>query len=221
MTQTITEERKAKLIEQYRNINVEHVDWWDSVYDDFQRICTILGIKLEQREVRTMSGKTRYEPNIEFSGFCSQGDGASWAGTYWAWTLDGATYQNVYTYDIAPAKIREYCSDEELHRIADELCLLARIYYPTYARVTKSGRYSHSNTMTIDHYEDMNDLDPDTVASEVHSHVEETLLQLFRDLADWLYDTLEKEYDYQTSDEAVWDAIEANELDEIEEEEEA
>jgi hypothetical protein len=33
-----------------------------------------------------------------------------------------------------------------------------------------------------------------------------------RDLARWLYRTLEKEYDYLTSDEAVWEAIQANEL---------
>lgn len=125
---------------------------------------------------------------------------------------------NLCTYDTAPAKIREYAPhDEELHRIADELCLLARIYYPAYAWVETSGRYSHSGTMRIVHYEPMDESTDEDFADEVHTHVEETLTQLFRDLADWLYAQLEREYEHLTSDEVVWDTIQANELDEIDE----
>jgi hypothetical protein len=54
----------------------------------------------------------------------------------------------------------------------------------------------------------------DDVASEIQEHIETTLLQLFRDLADWLYKTLEDEYDHLTSDEAVVDTLEANEIEE-------
>ena len=217
----MNEDRKAALIERYRDINVDH-NWWYFTYEDFERVCTILGITLEQHAVRTVGGQTRYEPDIEFSGFWSQGDGAAWTGVYRAWCW-GAGYMNrINTYDTAPAKIREHAPhDEELHRIADELCLLARIYYPAYARVERAGRYSHSGTMRLARCEPRDGPGEDDYAEEVHSHVEETLTDLFRDLADWLYRQLEREYEYQTSDEAVWDTIQPNELDEEEDEDAA
>ncbi len=51
-------------------------DWWDSVYDDFEQICPILGVTLATTPVRLMGGGTRQKPCIWFSGFWSQGDGA-------------------------------------------------------------------------------------------------------------------------------------------------
>ncbi|MBJ6915417.1 antitoxin of toxin-antitoxin stability system, partial [Vibrio cholerae] len=52
-------------------------DWYDSVYEDFQQIAEILGIRFKTRTVRLMGGGTRQEPRIAFTGFWSQGDGAS------------------------------------------------------------------------------------------------------------------------------------------------
>jgi hypothetical protein len=57
-------------------------DWWDSVYDDFERICPILGVTLATTPVRLMGGGTRQKPCIWFSGFSSQGDGACFEGRY-------------------------------------------------------------------------------------------------------------------------------------------
>ena len=143
---------------------------------------------------------------------------ASWTGAYRAW--EWAFLHRVHTYDIAPAKIREHApNDEELHRIADELCLLARIYYPAYAHVISNSQYCHSGTMSLAVFEPIEGDDAD-YAEEVHEHVETTLTELFRDLADWLYVKLEKEYGYLTGDEAVWEAIVANDLDELEDEDE-
>ena len=39
---------------------------------------------------------------------------------------------------------------------------------------------------------------------------EDEIRQLMRDFADWIYENLSNEYDYQTSDEVVEDAIRAN-----------
>ena len=219
MTKQISEARKAQLIEQYRGINVDY-GWWDTLYDEFVRVCEILGIEIDTRAHRTMGGTTVHRPLIHFSGFCSQGDGASWSGRYRAYTWEAGWLHKVRTYDAAPAKIREYApTDGELHRVADELCFLARLYYPAYAHVSSNGQYCHSGTMSLAVFEPM-DGDPNDYAEEVHEHVETTLTGLFRDLADWLYVKLEEEYDYLTSDEAVWDTIQANELDELEDEEE-
>jgi hypothetical protein len=193
-------------IDEHRDFNVDH-DWWDTTHDDFNQICEIMGIEL---------GKN--EPS--FSGFWSQGDGASWTGRYRAQALSLNTRSGYTpTYDLAPAKIREYCGDEEIHRIADELCLLARIYGPVYAVVSRnSSRYSHSNTMQLGEWEYYDERDPDEVDGAIIDHIEQTLICLFTDLADWFYSSLEREHEYLTSDEAVIEALEANEIEEAQDE---
>ena len=197
-------------IDNHREFNVSH-DWWDSVYDDFYRICEILGIDL---------GKS--EPS--FSGFWSQGDGASWTGSSRA--IKGFGAHREPTYDTAPQKIREYApKDEELHRIADELCLIARVYVPTYISIERySSQSVHSRTMCVETLElcvegewyDAYDHDHG-IAEEVVEHIDTTLRDLVRALAYWLYDRLETEYEYLTSDEVVIESLEANEIEEEDE----
>jgi hypothetical protein len=192
----ISDERKAELIEKYRDININY-EWWDAAYDDFKSICTILGIDLDKNEP-------------SFSGFWSQGDGASFTGSF--------SPRDILD---APAKMREHApKDEELHRIADELCELNIIYLTKFWGSIRRDdtRYCHSNTM-VGEIATLNE-EPDYWPDEVFGIVDASFQQLMRDLADWLYEVLEKEYDWRTSDEEVWEAIVANELDEEEEEEE-
>jgi hypothetical protein len=56
-------------------------DWHECVFEDFEAICAILGVRLATRSVRLFGGGTRQKPCIWFSGFSSQGDGASYAET--------------------------------------------------------------------------------------------------------------------------------------------
>ena len=56
-------------------------DWHECVFDDFEAICVILGVRLTTRSVRLFGGGTRQKPCIWFSGFASQGDGACYAET--------------------------------------------------------------------------------------------------------------------------------------------
>ena len=166
---------------------------WEFVYEDAAEVADILGIDLRQRRVQLMGGGHRYEPSIYFSGFWSQGDGACFEGTYRY--AKGAT-----------KKIREYApQDKELHRIADELQAVQRKhFYHLIASMNHTGHYRHSGCMSVevehteDAYRDIGDAEDD-------------IRQLMRDFADWIYDRLESEYDYQTSDEAVEEAIRANE----------
>lgn len=190
-------------IDKHRDFNVDH-EWWDDVYDDFYRICEILGIDL---------GKN--EPS--FSGFWSQGDGASWTGRYSA--VKGLGKHREPTYDTAPVKIREHApEDEVLHTIADELCLLSRIYNPVWAEVGRhSSHYVHSMTMCVSEWGYWDeDIGFEGVDDAIAGLIEETLLTQFRALAGWLYDMLEKEHEHLTSDEAVIEALEANEIEEDE-----
>jgi hypothetical protein len=207
----MTQSYSAAFIDKHRDINTDYEWWHDTVYDDFNRICEIMGIELDKGEP-------------SFSGFCSQGDGASWTGRYRAQGLGYAGLEPLYTYDLAPAKIRKHASlDEELHHIADELCLLGRIYGPTYAVVRRhDSRYCHSNTMCVRKWEYYDEeIDINEVDDKIIDHIEETLLDVFKALADWLYRSLEREHDYLTSDEAVIDTLEANEIEEEQDEDEA
>ena len=187
----------AAFLAAHRDINANY-DWWDSIYDDFSSVCDILGIALDQNEPC-------------FSGFCSQGDGASWTGQYVA-------RNHVATYDTAPVAIREYAPhDEVLHSIADELCLLARIYGPVWARVTRhNAHYVHDMTMSVGEWDYLDDVSVADVDFVILEHIEDTLKAQFRALARWLYKSLEAEYDYRTSDEAVAESLTTNEVKETE-----
>jgi len=70
---------KDKARSWYRELG-PHDDWWDTVYEDFERVCEIVGIRLKTTPVRLMGGGTRAKPCIWFSGFWSQGDGACFEG---------------------------------------------------------------------------------------------------------------------------------------------
>src|ERR1700677_4608227 len=51
-------------------------DWHECVFEDFEAICAILGVRLTTRSVPLFGGGTRQKPCIWFSGFGSQGDSA-------------------------------------------------------------------------------------------------------------------------------------------------
>lgn len=121
----------------YREGGINY-DWYASTFEDFERICELLGITLKTRPVKLYGGGTRQDPRIWFTGFWSQGDGASFEGTYSY--AKGAT-----------AKIRAYApQDAKLHGIADTLqSLQQRNFYQIYADISQRGRYCHEYTMSI------------------------------------------------------------------------
>jgi hypothetical protein len=168
---------------------IDH-EWWDSVYDDFEQICPILGVTLATRTVRLMGGGTRQKPCIWFSGFWSQGDGACFEGRY------------AYA-PRASLRIREYApQDTELHRIADALQALQKPnFYQLTAVIRHRGRYTHAYCMAID-------VDRDGPA--IVRRAADDLVEALRDLANWLYRALEREYEFLTSDETVDENISAN-----------
>ena len=168
--------------------------WFEFIYDDFERICAILGVELDTRSVQLYGGGQRRKPCIWFSGFWSQGDGACFEGRY------------CYASN-AVRRIREFAPvDSELHRIADALqAIQRRNFYRLSATITHRGRYYHEHTMAI--AVARNSANGQSMTRDAEDTVTETL----RDLGRWLYRQLEREFDYQTSDEAVDEAISINE----------
>ena len=109
----LSDAAKEKARSWYRELG-PYDDWWDAVYEDFERVCDILGVSLKTRPVRLMGGGTREKPCIWFSGFWSQGDGAAFEG--YLSHAKGAT-----------TSIRDYApQDTTLHGIADRLQAIQR-----------------------------------------------------------------------------------------------
>ena len=169
-------------------------DWYEAIYEDFQRIAEILGIRFKTRIVRLVGGATRQEPRIAFTGFWSQGDGAS--------------FECYYSYrKNASAEIRSYAPrDIELHEIADALLAIQRRnFYQLRAEASHRGHYYHEYCMSISVERDS------PTYQDMTADAEEIVIEALRDLARWLYRRLECEYEYLSSDEAVDETIIVNE----------
>ena len=166
-------------------------DWYEFVYEDFETIAAILGVELKTQTVRLYGGGTRQKPRIWFSGFWSQGD--------------GACFEARYRYKAGAVKaIRQHApQDSDLHEIAETLQSIQRLnFFQITADFAQRGRYYHEHAMSI-----VVDRDgPQSVTGEDEERIAEAL----RDLARWLYRQLEREYEYQTSDAMIDEAIIAN-----------
>lgn len=168
-------------------------EWFDSVFEDFEQICEILGVRLKTRAVPLMGGGTRQKPRIWFSGFWSQGDGACFEAFY------------SYRKDASRALRSHAPQDAELHAVADAMqAIQRRNFYQLHADISHRGRYHHEFCMEIFVERDSPTYQPMT------DDAEETLADALRDLARWLYRQLRAEYEYLTSDEAVDEVITAN-----------
>ena len=188
---------KERAREWYRQGNCEDSFWSETVIDDAAEIATMLGIDLCQTAI--------------FSGFWSQGDGACFEGTW-------------HAKDVQADKLKAYApQDKELHRIVDGLAELAKEYPDGYFSVKHRGHYSHSECTSFDvelpneKEEELDYGSPEWKTLQVKlGEDEDTLIQLARDFMDWIYKQLEKEWDYQNSDEQVDEAIKANEYEFLE-----
>jgi hypothetical protein len=193
----ITEAGKAALIERHRDINIDLSDWWDCVYDDFIETAETKGFLICDHKA------------IQFSGFWSQGDGASFTAL-----VDTDVFIKAYGLEWAYPwimKLFDYDGSVGVH-------------------VTRnSSLYSHEHTCTarVDWHDEFHqvidtkgdetregildqwDLQLQSDIDQLEKDVEQTRLELCREL----YRSLEAEYEHLTSDEAVWDSIVANELD--------
>ncbi len=168
-------------------------EWYDFVYEDFHTICGILGVTLRTSLVRLYGGGTRDKPHLWWTGFWSQGDGASFEGSY------------SHARGAARAIRAHAPKDEELHRIADALQAVQRKnFFQIHASIRQSGRYHHEYTMAVEVERDSPTWQPPT------DDAEDTVTEAMRDLARWLYRQLRAEYEHLTSDDAIDETLAAN-----------
>ena len=124
---------------------------------------------------------------IYWRGFWSQGDGACWAGAV------------TYSAGCAVAVARECPQDSEIQRIARDWHALQRQnFYQIRGSVSANDRYMRTsvNAYRADGREVIGGADANRIASE---------------FADWVYRSLEKEYEYPMWDECVDEGIRAKE----------
>ena len=156
-------------------------DWWDCTYDTIKTAGACLGIDVQE---------------IYFSGFWSQGDGACFTGEYQYRKNWRAALRTEFGGDSLP----------ELERIGTWLQSAQRdAFYSLTAGITHTGRYYHEMSARIDVSDTRHRYGYTTEARE--SDISEAL----RDFMRWSYRLLEREYDFLTSEEAIIEAIEANE----------
>ena len=159
-------------------ISIEpHDGWYDHTIEDFcDNVLPHFGLDVSYKDVA-------------FSGFCSQGDGASFTGRF-------------YLSDVCLADLEAACPTEvALHKLAAELQVLAEAHPDIQGKVTRmSSRYSHSNTMIIGDWSSNGGYFNEEVEAFAAAEAETTLLDLFRQLADWLYSRLNEDYDFYLAD---------------------
>ncbi len=192
----LDESAKSRARDWYRELEAQE---WDpeSTLEDAAEICDILGIELSTHPVKLYGGGTRHDPTIHYSGFYSQGDGASFEG--------------MYRYKAGAGKaIRQHAPvDAELHRIADELQRIQRAWFYRLVATVSPGRNNSSHEYSVDI--DVQAWDSQDNAREVSTAASEAVTEALRDVMRWIYRQLEQEYEYRLADEQIDESIRANE----------
>ena len=137
-------------------------------------------------------------PDIYYSGFSSQGDGACFAGGY---------YANASDLQKLNAIVQDRPTDKDLHKVLEGFAAL-RAARPHMSATVSVRR---GNNMVFDVSAVGEDMEDEWGPGATDAEYEETFKELCRDFANWIYRTLEREYEYQNSDECVAESIEANE----------
>lgn len=185
--ENVDDQLQNELIEKYRDINVDY-DWWDCTYEDFKIEMQTKGITVE---------------DMNFTGFYSQGDGASFTGR-----IDMIQFLKVHELEQEYMAATFFAGQGEL-----------------WVDITRGGsRYYHEQSVNFNLIADnFNNYEEGSTRYEVYDTMDTVLNSEWKDLETEvtdicrgymqdLYSKLRDEYEYLTSDEVVWDTIVANEL---------
>lgn len=182
--QDLSEERKEQERQHYREYGLRY-DWWAGIYDYAHDTAAKFGLDID---------------DIFFSGFCSQGDGASYTGTIKFKACDASelpegvrgVYQTLHEID---SLIKILNSDE---------CIYMDVY-------RDASMYSHEGSMRFSWDQYVWD-DAGGLNALIYSR-EEEVCEALRDYARWIYRTLEEEYEHLTLDETIDEQLHDEEYD--------
>ena len=191
----LNERQRARLIEKYRDVNVDDSFWYESVYESTKENLALYGFDTS---------------DFAFTGFWSQGDGASFCG----YVLDHNKF------------MKHYFSDESTYptirrAFREDVPTTIKLY-----RTSRQSVHEYCVQCEIDfgEFEPPNNSDDDFVIATVeawNNQLEAEASEFSADVLDamraemrQLYKDLEEEYNYQSADAQVWDWI-VNNLTEI------
>jgi hypothetical protein len=189
--------RRDEILEKHRNWNVEHFDWWDEVYGVFKSDMAEIGIEVDK---------------MYFSGFWSQGDGACFEGSVdnWPKFLASLGYADPALITLADTGWRFHV--EHRGHYYHENC--------TSFSVTLNTLDCHDADDEEDFARHFSPYKSDIqtaawmalIAEYKREDLEEQFTEEFKRHMRDLYSRLECEYDDMTSDEAVLDSLDANDM---------
>ena len=196
----LSPEAKTNALEEMRDINIEYQGWHEPIIEDFEERMKELGVDGVE---------------VSYSGFYSQGDGASFTGD----VFDTKTFMS----KALGLKDTEWIDIGEEEKPEDEGSRLRAdlldIGFDTREKLTPdnfvikverlSSRYSHENTIEGKVYiEDIPESIEDEIPSQtIEDEIEEKVTNWARSESKDLYRNLERYYDELRSDESVEETI--------------
>lgn len=203
----LTPDAREKAIRDHRYCNVDY-EWWEFICSEYDARLRALGFA---------------DIDIKFSGFSSQGDGASF--TFRAHFVDLLdTWRKMQHENISNGAtldpIKPLPFDMEQYAVLHEAYINTHIYTRR-----NTHHYVHHNTVDIDYSftpdaDDANEAAPKADGTqwtddELHALMERFIddLEAWRvDECDDIYKELDAEFDYLTSDDIVTETLLANEV---------
>jgi hypothetical protein len=202
----LPKEAKEKAIEKNRDINIEYTEWYEPIIDNFEYAMEKLGLT---------------DVEVEFTGFYSQGDGASFTAR-----VENEELFLKRALDInASTEFLDMGENEDTSKEDDELRQLMgdlrNIGYDTreklkpedlYMEIFRiSSRYSHENTIEASvKMEELDVEDDDRDWNKFQDEMESMITDWAREESKELYQRLEEYYEGLQSDEEVAKTLIAN-----------
>lgn len=186
----LDDKAKEKALSALYDVNVFD-DWYEFIYDDFISIAQTIGVEVNKKQ-------------IYFSGFYSQGDGSAFnASVNIADLIDGISNQLWKTY--APL-LELSLSPPNVDRRVLNLIKNTQLDCTGEIKQPARGYYIKAclTTCSPDNHDYIN------INSELDK-LETWLEETAETLNHYLYESLRDEYEYQTSEKAIIETIEANE----------
>lgn len=183
----LSERDRDAILDKHRDWNVDH-EWWEFQYGMFKE---------------AMMNRGFYVHDIRFSGFSSQGDGASFSGHVHHFSVFWGAH------GITLPLVQEMLDQGRTNTLSLRCVTERSMYVHSGAMTTQDGFYL--DDPAFDHPLERAAWEMKKVAAEQEwtDFVERSIV-IFREHADQLYHDLETEYDYLTSDEQILESLIAN-----------
>lgn len=183
-----------KMLDKYRDWNVEGSDWAEGVIEAFKERMIADGVDVDE---------------VYWTGFAGQGIGACFEGS-----LDNPVeFFDRHLHDQFPI-VRKMLK-ENSDAVSWSCEHKGRYYHEnsihvSFDMLSPSEVFSYTGDMVNDAMLDR----MDTVVDGYGDAVEEAITETMQGFMQELYSEIEKEFDYLTSDEAITESLEANDIEE-------